>query len=96
MLNTRGKTSDLHLLIDHRWLCDTEVKVLIPYRKGRWIVYLIFVSLETPLKFITKRINDYNSLAKANFCAQMYRRNASKDTRGNLKSNLDDLNLSRN
>jgi len=96
MPNTRGDVKDLQILSDSRWLYDTEVKVMIPYRKGRWIVYLIFVSVDTPLKFITRKINDYNSLAKANLCAQMYRRNASKDIRGNLKTNLNDLNLSRN
>ncbi len=84
------------MISDGRWLYDTEVKVMIPYRKGRWIVYLIFVSLDTPFKFIARRINDYNSLAKAKLCAQLYRRNASKDPRGNLKTNLNDLNFSNN
>lgn len=96
MPNIPGNKSDLQLISDGRWLYDTEVKVMIPYRGGRWIVYLIFVSLDTPLKFITRRINDYNSLAKAKLCAQLYRRNASKDPRSNLKTNLNDLNLSRN
>jgi len=84
------------MISDGRWLYDSEVKVMIPYRKGRWVVYLIFVSLDTPLKFITRRINDYNSLAKAKLCAQLYRRTAGKDPRGNLKTNLNDLNISRN
>lgn len=96
MPNNQGNVSDLQMFSDGRWLYDTEVKVMIPYRKGRWVVYLIFVSLETPLKFIARRINDYNSLAKAKLCAQLYRRNASKDPRGNLKTNLNDLNLCRN
>lgn len=96
MPNTQGNIDDLQILTDGRWLYDTEVKVSIPYHKGRWIVYLVFVSLETPFKFIKRRINDYNSLAKANLSAQLYRRNAAKDPRGNLKTNLNDLYLCRN
>jgi len=96
MPNVKGDITDLQMIRDGRWLYDTEVKVMIPYRKGRWVVYLIFVSLETPLKFITRRINDYNSMAKANLCAQLYKRTASKDPRGNLKTNLNDLNISKN
>ncbi len=96
MLNNKGNLDDLQMLSDGSWLFDTEVKVLIPYRKGRWIVYLIFVSLETPFKFIKRRINDYNSLSKANICAQLYRRTANKDPRGNLKTNLNDLRLCKN
>ena len=81
----KAPKGDLFLLLDDRWLPNTEVKSIIYQRKGRWHVDMLFLSLEDPLKIIIRKIDHYHSQKKAETFASIFQRGIRKDARGTLK-----------
>jgi hypothetical protein len=94
--NERSRSSDMGLLLDGHWLRDTEVKYCIAPRRGRWYVTIVFVAVETPLKFYCRCLEHYESLKKAEVYAQLFQRNMRKDARGTLKTNPHGIHFSLN
>lgn len=92
-LSNVGNRSDLQLFNDNRWLTDATVKSMVKQEKGRWTVYLLFVSRHDPLQFIIRKINHYCSRGQAETCAEIYRRGANKDPRGNVNTDEKRLNI---
>jgi hypothetical protein len=91
--NTLGRYEDLSFFIEDQWLQDTEVIYNIHSENGRWTVYLVFASVHNSFRFIRKKINSFQSEARARLCAELYQRGARKDPRGTLKVNLHDFNI---
>ena len=80
-----GNRDDLELLVDDKWMQETEVKYLIQERVGRWHVMMLFISIDEPLKLILRNIDHYHSYERAERFAQIFQRGIRKDARGTLK-----------
>jgi hypothetical protein len=88
-----GTTDDLQFLRNDLWLHNTEVRYRIVSQHGRWHVIMVFIAVETPLKFLCRGIDHYETEKKALLYAQLLQRNIRKDARGNLKTNTDALHI---
>lgn len=83
---TRGTVRDLaHMDRDNDWLRDSEVMTDIRPEKGRYIIYLVFVSIHDPSKVLRRRISDARTEREAELKARLYQRTAQKDPRGTLR-----------
>lgn len=91
-----GDTCDFKLLIDDKWLMNTEVKYLLVEKKGLWHLTMIYVAVENPFRFICKKIDHYNSEKKAKTFASILQRSIRKDARGTLKTNQNAFNICQN
>lgn len=90
--DTIGNKADLLVFsTEATWLVDTEVMVNIEPERGRWNVYLLFVSVDSALTFLRRKIHTLNSYRQARIYANMYQRTARKDERGNLTCSGDDI-----
>lgn len=87
---TRGTARDLaHMDRDSDWLRDSEVMVDIRPEKGRFVIYLVFVSIHDPSRFVRRRISEARSEREAHLKARLYQRTAQKDPRGTLRVRSD-------
>jgi hypothetical protein len=91
--STKGEGRDLKFLYKDIWLKDSEVRSDIILRKGRWYVFMVFISVTNPFRFLRREINHYESKQKATIYAEFFRRSAIKDARGTLKTNENALNI---
>ncbi|MEL7362358.1 MAG: hypothetical protein AAFN13_09815 [Bacteroidota bacterium] len=83
---TQGTARDLaYMDRDSDWLRDSEVMVDIRPEKGRFVIYLVFVSVHDPSKVLRRRITEARSEREAHLKARLYQRTAQKDPRGTLR-----------
>ena len=67
--DSRGRRIDLGLLLEDRWLMDTEVKYHLKEKNSLWHLTMIYVAVDNPLKFICRKIDTYHSEKKGrHFC----------------------------
>jgi hypothetical protein len=91
--STNGEGRDLKFLYEDNWLKNAEVRADIIHGKGRWYVFMVFISVKNPFCFLRREIDNYPSKQKATIYAEFFRRSAIKDVRGTLKTNEDALNI---
>lgn len=91
-----GLDADMNFYRDDLWLSDTAVIELLQYRKGCWVIHLLFAHYKTPLKFLSRRITSHSCPKRARTMAFYMRRLAAKDQRGSLTLDINDLHLSLN
>jgi hypothetical protein len=94
--STYGEGRDLKFLYEDNWLKDSEVRHNIIKRSGRWYVYMVFISVKNPYRFLQRQIEHYESEKKAFMYAELFRRNSAKDVRGTLKTDDYALNICHN
>ena len=94
--STNGGEYDIKCLYEDNWLKDTEVRSDVIKRQGRWYVFMVFISVKTPYRFLRREINHYESEKKAAIYAEFFRRNSAKDARGTLKTDDNALNICNN
>lgn len=70
----QGKNVDLNLLKEEQWLGQTIVGYLVEPQSENWQISLVFVSSETPLKFMIRKLEKAPTLEKA----QQYNRLSEK------------------
>lgn len=61
----QGATTDLTLFKEENWLGQSIVGYLVESKPENWQISLVFVSNETPLKFMIRKLENSPSLAKA-------------------------------
>ncbi|MEM6783806.1 MAG: hypothetical protein AAF624_08745 [Bacteroidota bacterium] len=84
--DTRGCPRSLAFMDrDSDWLRDSEVMVDVRPEKGRFVIYLVFVSIHDPSKVLRRRITEARSEREAHLKARLYQRTAQKDPRGTLR-----------
>ncbi|MBX3256254.1 MAG: hypothetical protein KF862_19105 [Chitinophagaceae bacterium] len=88
-----GTSSDICFINDDFWLQDTAVIENIEYRKGQYMIFLVFAHHLKPLKFLKRKIVQYACPKKAAIVAHYMRRQAAKDQRGTLTVNLKMINI---
>ncbi|MEM6263378.1 MAG: hypothetical protein AAGI38_12775 [Bacteroidota bacterium] len=97
MNNVLGTQEDMAFVApDATWLHDSEVKTDIILQNGMWQVFLVFVGLDSPLHLFRRKIQSYSSQKKAQMFGEIYRRSAARDERGNLKTDMSQLDLPQN
>jgi hypothetical protein len=85
--SNQGQLKDLAFLAQDAWVHNTEVCYrIVPYQ-GRFHLYMVFIAVETPLRFLVRKIDDYHSEQKALIYAEIFQRGIRKDARGVLKTN---------
>lgn len=84
-----GHQADLSFLKEDQWLCDSVVIDRVTLRRGTWEIDLVFAHVDTPLKFLTRRITSQTCPRRAVQMAGFMRRLAAKDQRGTLELNTD-------
>jgi hypothetical protein len=62
---SQGKNTDLTLFKEENWLGQSIVGYLVEPKPENWQISLVFVSNETPLKFMIRKLENSPSLAKA-------------------------------
>jgi hypothetical protein len=82
---SKGEVNDLTLLLDEKWMMDTEVKYSIQAKRGRWFVIILFFSIHDPMKILLRLIDHYHSYEKAQTFASIFQRGIRKDARGTQK-----------
>jgi hypothetical protein len=90
---TKGYACDLHFIQFGKWLKDSEVRYFIALQKGRWYLTMVYVWVKTPLQFICREIDDYESEKKALIYAELFKRGMQKDARGTQKTNENIINF---
>lgn len=90
---TPGNKNDMCLLVDDDWLIDTEVCYYIQERKSQWHLYMLYIAVDNPLKFICRKLDTYFSEKKAMTFAKIFQRGIRKDARGVLKTNTNAFNF---
>ncbi|MEM7371469.1 MAG: hypothetical protein AAF587_22835 [Bacteroidota bacterium] len=93
---TKGDESDLYLFRDSAWLQNSEVRYALLPKRGRWHVYMLFLSLDEPIKLLIRYLDHYPSKNKAETFARIFQRGIRKDSRGTLKRDQHDYNICRN
>jgi hypothetical protein len=63
--NRCGFTHDLNLFKEEQWLGESVVGYLVEVQPKDWMISLVFVSKETPLKFMIKKLERAPSFEKA-------------------------------
>lgn len=91
--STYGESRDLKFLYEDNWLKDSEVRRDIVKCRGRWHVFMVFISVKNPYRFLRRQIDHYESEQKAAIYGEFFRRSSVKDARGTLKTNEDALNI---
>ena len=61
----QGANTDLTLFKEENWLGQSIVGYLVEPKPENWQISLVFVSNETPLKFMIRKLENSPSLAKA-------------------------------
>jgi hypothetical protein len=61
----QGENGDLNLLKEEQWLGQTIVGYLVEAQSENWQISLVFVSSETPLKFMIRKLEKAPTLEKA-------------------------------
>ncbi|MDR6561181.1 MULTISPECIES: hypothetical protein [Arcicella] len=61
--NSQGGGNDL-LLLEEKWLGESLVGYLVESQTQDWLISLVFVSRETPLKFIIRKLEKTPSQVK--------------------------------
>lgn len=84
-----GEGRDMKILIEDRWLMNTEVRYYLVERKSHWHLTMIYIAVNNPLQLICRKIDTYNSEKKAKTFAEIMMRGIRKDARGTLKTNRD-------
>ncbi len=77
------------LILEDKWLKDTEVKYSLVKVHGLWQLTMVYVALTNPFKRRFRLIDTYSSEKKANTYAQILQRAIRKDARGTLIANND-------
>jgi len=88
-----GEQKDLGLLVNDKWLLNTEVCYWIQERISQWHLSMIYIATDNPLKLICRKIDIYYSEKKAMTFARILQRGIRKDERGTLKTNHDAFNI---
>ncbi|MBX2877252.1 MAG: hypothetical protein KTR30_34345 [Saprospiraceae bacterium] len=88
-----GKPEDFKLLIEDKWLMNTEVQYQLLERKGLWHLTMIYIAVDNPFKLICRKIDTYNAEKKAKTFASILQRGIRKDARGTLKTNRDAIHI---
>lgn len=88
---TIGYLCDFQFIEEGKWLKDSEVRYYISFQKGRWHLVMVFVWIETPLQFICREIDNYESEKKALIYAELFKRGMQKDARGTQKTNENNI-----
>jgi len=91
-----AKRRDMDFIDDDSWLIDTVVIEHIVYRRGMWIMYLVFVDYRDPLRLIRRCISRYYSRRTAEVHGAYMRRQAAKDARGTLRLDTSSFFLPKN
>ena len=91
-----GDARDVQFLQSDRWLLDTEVRYFIIEKRRRWQVFMIFIAIENPYRFLCKFIDDYYSKTRAQNYANILQRGIQKDARGTLKMKEHGFNICHN
>ena len=84
---TPGTKGDMRILVEDKWLMNTEVRYRLDKVKGMWQLTMIYIALENPFKCRCKIIDKYACEKKAKTFAQILQRGIRKDARGTLKTN---------
>jgi len=84
---TIGKPEDMKLLMEDKWLMNTEVRYNLQKQKGLWQLSMIYIAINNPFKLLCRKIDSYPSEKKAKIFAQILQRGIRKDARGTLKTN---------
>ena len=92
----QGQQEDFRMLVEDKWLMNTEVKYDLKEKNGLWHLTMIYVAVSNPMKFICRKIDTYNSEKKANTFAKILQRGIRKDARGTLKTNPNAFNICNN
>ncbi len=71
----KGAKRDLGVF-EEKWLGESLVGYLIDAQSGDWLISLVFVSRETPLKFLIRKLEKTPSFAKT----EQYKLLAAKTT----------------
>lgn len=74
--NSQGGDNELQLL-EEKWLGNSLVGYLVESQRQDWLISLVFVSRETPLKFIIRKLEKTPSQVKM----EQYRVLSSKTSR---------------
>ncbi|WP_044173308.1 hypothetical protein [Flectobacillus major] len=61
----KGENKDLEIIQDERWLGNSVVGYLVEPIREEWAISLVFVSAETPLKFVIRKLEKHTSAEKA-------------------------------
>ena len=93
---TPGKKEDFYLMVNDKWLINTEVKYRLEEKNNLWHLTMIYIAVDNPLKFICRKIDTYYSEKKAITFANILQRGIRKDARGTLKTNNDAFNFCNN
>ena len=88
-----GTKVDLALLLEDKWLMDTEVRYYIREWNSLWYLTMLYIAIDDPLKLICRTIDVYPSKKKAITFAQILQRGIRKDARGTLKTDRDAFNF---
>jgi hypothetical protein len=92
-----GSNADLEFLYNASWLQDAAVMPRVFYYKGEWCIHITFVWVDNKFRFLIRSISEkFNNEKKAILFADMYKRTAQKDKRGELTINENDFNISYN
>ncbi|MDI9875979.1 hypothetical protein [Flectobacillus rivi] len=62
----KGQKKDLEVVRDERWLGNSLVGYMVDEQNGEWLISLIFISNDNPLKFAIRRLERHHSVEKAN------------------------------
>lgn len=84
---TKGDYCDLKFILEGKWLKDSEVRYYIAAQKGRWYLTMVYIWVITPMQFICREIDHYESEKKAFIYAELFKRGMQKDARGTQKTN---------
>ena len=91
-----GHKRDMDFLKKDEWLMNTEVRYHLQKRKGLWVLSMVYIAVENPMKFLCRKIDAYPSEKKALTFAKILQRGIRKDARGTLKSNRNAFNICAN
>ena len=91
--DNNGNVKDLSIFREDVWLQDTEIDYFIRNKLGRWWIFILFISIYSPLKFICREIDHYPSKKQAEIFAKILKRNIGKDPRGTLRTRRDAFNI---
>ena len=92
----QGDIHDFNVLLDDKWLINSEVQYWIQERKSQWVLTMVFIAVDNPYKLVCKRIDVYFSEKKAITFAKILQRGIRKDARGILKTNFNAFNFCNN
>lgn len=92
-----GSNQDLTFLQQANWLQNAAVTPRVFCKTGEWFIGLTYVWTESRFRFLCRYIPEtFKSEEKAKLFANMYKRTAQKDKRGELIFTKNDFNINYN